>query len=82
SFSILFAGEKQARLAKQVIESGQLESSRAQIVLKTKKSVLTVEVSAQDFTALRAVTTSFLRDCKVALDSFNAVNNSNTSKSK
>jgi tRNA threonylcarbamoyladenosine modification (KEOPS) complex Pcc1 subunit len=62
----------QAKLALKAVAPEGLESARAQVRYAAKGSAFTAVITAKDFAALRARTTSLFRDLKVFLDSTKA----------
>ena len=63
------AGEAE-KAAKIINESKTDEETRAKVSAVAKKEKLTVTITATDFTALRALTTTAMRDLKVIVDGF------------
>ena len=73
-FEIEFDNAKQAAQALKLLNETKTDKlTRARIKGKTAASKLTINISADDFTALRALTTTAMRDLKVIIDSFQAV---------
>ena len=69
-----FQSEKQAQQAAKILkESKTDEETRAKIDVKTKGKKVVVAITADDFTSLRAMTTTTLRDLKVITDGFKTV---------
>ena len=60
--------------AKIINESKTDEETRAKVSAVAKKERLTVTITANDFTALRALTTSAMRDLKIIVDGFKILN--------
>ncbi len=65
--------EQAKKAAKILNETKSDEETRAKVRVETKAEKLIVTISAVDFTALRALTTTVLRDLKVIIDGFKAV---------
>lgn len=62
-----FATEKLAKKALKIITAKEF-SDKASLSLSTRGSVLKARIEGKGFAALRARTTSFLRDVKVVFD--------------
>lgn len=65
-----------ARAAKIINESKTDGETRAKVNASAKKDKLIVTITAADFTALRALTTTAMRDLKVIVDGFKIVGES------
>ena len=63
------ASASQAKLALKAVSGDGFETARAQLSCTASGSTLRAVVTATDFAALRARTTSLFRDLKVFLDS-------------
>jgi len=70
--SVPMASPRQAGMALKAVGGDGFETSRASLSLSVSASTLNAVVSAKDFAALRARTTSLFRDLKVFLDSARA----------
>jgi tRNA threonylcarbamoyladenosine modification (KEOPS) complex Pcc1 subunit len=68
---ISLPGEKEARKALQVLGGAISSTKRATVQRSVNKAVLKVVINASDFTAMRAMATSTLRDAKVFIDACN-----------
>ena len=66
---IPFASPAQAAMAVKAVASDGFESARAQVQCTASGSSFKAVVTASDFAALRARTTSLLRDLRVFIDS-------------
>lgn len=66
---IEFASASHARKALKAIKTKEF-SDKASVSLRVSGSSLKAKISGKGFPALRARTTSFLRDLKVVLDAF------------
>ena len=74
---IEFKDAKEASQAAKILKETKSddESLRAKIKVEAKKEKVTVIITATDFTALRALTTTTLRDLKVIIDGFKITQN-------
>ncbi len=63
-----FKSEKEAKMALTILQNQTLNNKRSTVIRKTKDGKLTVDISAKDFTALRAMVTSTFRDMRVFID--------------
>ncbi|OIO26209.1 hypothetical protein AUJ14_02310 [Candidatus Micrarchaeota archaeon CG1_02_55_22] len=68
TIKIPFADKETADKAALVVKGDDI-SPRSKLEAEANKNVLTLNIGAEDFTALRARTTSALRDLRVFVDS-------------
>ncbi len=62
-----------SKAAKILRETKSDEETRAKVKVEKIKEKLNVTITASDFTALRALTTTAMRDLKVIIDGFKIV---------
>lgn len=68
-----FKNAKEAKQAEDILKKTKTdEPTRANVKVESKKERLVVIVTALDYSALRALTTTLMRDLKVIIDGFKA----------
>ncbi len=74
-FEIEFKDAKEAKQAAEILKKTKSDEDnlRAKISIVVKNEKLIATVIASDFTALRAMSTTLLRDLKVIIDGFKVV---------
>ncbi len=74
-FEIEFKDAKEANQAAKILKETKTDEDnlRAKISIAVKKEKLIATVVANDFTALRAMSTTLMRDLKVIIDGFKVV---------
>ncbi len=71
-----FKNAKEAKQAEDILKKTKTdEPTRANVKVESKKERLVVIVTALDYSALRALATTVMRDLKVIIDGFSAVGN-------
>ncbi|MBI4406691.1 hypothetical protein HY571_02140 [Candidatus Micrarchaeota archaeon] len=71
---VAFKSEKEAKQAMSILKASKTdEPTRASVSVKTKGEKLVVTVTAKDYAALRALTTTLLRDLRVVIDGFEII---------
>lgn len=68
TLTVAFGSPEEAKTAKSCLDAEDV-SERASASVAANKNLLTANITAADFTALRARTTSILRDLRVVVDS-------------
>lgn len=77
TLEVQFATIKQAKQAVEIINQAKTDGeTRAKVKAEHKENKIIVTITADDFTALRALTTTVLRDLKVIIDGFKIVGES------